>query len=154
MANLEQVEALQAGGERARALHALYARARGGGLRRFESPACVWRSRLKRKAAKAAKASLPALQYREVDGQFYFKLQTSAGALLQSVGFSAPKDAAQAIAQLQQQGHPDCLGALLGACGRNFVATGVRRFTSAGPRPLMSRQYLTYRSHLAARDGQ
>ena len=58
------------------------------------------------KAAKAAKAALPSFkQYREADGQFYFKLVAADGRLLlQSTGFAAPKDAGQAIARLQQQG--------------------------------------------------
>ncbi|MBL0946134.1 MAG: tryptophan--tRNA ligase [Hydrogenophaga sp.] len=56
--------------------------------------------------AKAAKAALPAFkQYREKDGQFYFKLTDAKGAvLLQSRGFAAPRDAAQAMARLQQEG--------------------------------------------------
>lgn len=56
--------------------------------------------------AKAAKVAKPAFkQYRETDGQFYFKLLAADGRLLlQSVGFAAPKDAGQAIARLQQQG--------------------------------------------------
>jgi tryptophanyl-tRNA synthetase len=42
-------------------------------------------------------------QYREKDGQFYFKLVDPQGSvLLQSLGFSSPKDAGLAIAQLQQ----------------------------------------------------
>ena len=57
-------------------------------------------------ATKAAKAAAPAFkQYREKDGQFYFKLVDAQGKLLlQSTGFAAPRDAAQAIARLQQQG--------------------------------------------------
>jgi tryptophanyl-tRNA synthetase len=55
-------------------------------------------------AAKAARAASPAFkQYREQDGQFYFKLVDPQGrVLLQSLGFSSPKDAGLAIAQLQQ----------------------------------------------------
>ena len=58
----------------------------------------------KQKAAE--KASLPVFkQYREKDGLFYFKLHDAAGQLLlQSAGFEAPKDAGQAIAQLQEHG--------------------------------------------------
>ncbi|MBT9552306.1 MAG: tryptophan--tRNA ligase [Hydrogenophaga sp.] len=57
-------------------------------------------------AAKAAKAAAPGFkQYREKDGQFYFKLVDAQGSLLlQSIGFASPRDAAQAIALLQQQG--------------------------------------------------
>ena len=44
-------------------------------------------------------------QYRERDGQFYFKLMDAHGRLLlQSAGFDVPKDAAQAMAQLREQG--------------------------------------------------
>ena len=55
---------------------------------------------------KTAKASLPAFkQYREADGKFHFKLVDSQGQLLlQSHGFDAPRDAAQAIVLLQTQG--------------------------------------------------
>ncbi len=56
--------------------------------------------------AKAAKAALPAFkQYREKDGLFYFKLTDAKGlVLLQSRGFAAPREAAQAMARLQQEG--------------------------------------------------
>ncbi|GAB3356171.1 MULTISPECIES: tryptophan--tRNA ligase [Giesbergeria] len=55
---------------------------------------------------KTAKVAKPAFkQYREADGQFYFKLLAADGRLLlQSTGFIAPKEAGQAIARLQQQG--------------------------------------------------
>ncbi|MES2951724.1 MAG: tryptophan--tRNA ligase [Pseudomonadota bacterium] len=55
---------------------------------------------------KAAKATLPSFkQYREADGQFRFKLVNAQGlVLLQSLGFASPKDAGQAIAQLQREG--------------------------------------------------
>ena len=43
--------------------------------------------------------------YRAADGLFYFKLLNGAGRiLLESHGFATPKDAAQAIAALQQRG--------------------------------------------------
>ena len=55
------------------------------------------------KVAKVANASFK--QYRETDGQFYFKLLKSDGKLLlQSRGFAAPKEAALAIALLQREG--------------------------------------------------
>ncbi|HSX93227.1 MAG TPA: tryptophan--tRNA ligase [Hydrogenophaga sp.] len=56
--------------------------------------------------AKTAKAALPVFkQYREKDGLFYFKLTDAKGALLlQSTGFTAPRDAAQAMARLQAEG--------------------------------------------------
>ncbi len=55
------------------------------------------------KETKAVVASFK--QYREKDGQFYFKLVDAQGhTLLQSLGFSSPKDAGQAIARLQAEG--------------------------------------------------
>ena len=56
-------------------------------------------------AAKATKAALPSFkQYREKDGQFYFKLVAADGRLLlQSTGFDAPRDAGQSIARLQKE---------------------------------------------------
>ncbi|MFZ3124822.1 MAG: tryptophan--tRNA ligase [Acidovorax sp.] len=67
------------------------------------------------KAPKAPKAALPSFkQYRDTDGQFYFKFVAADGRLLlQSTGFAAPKDAGQAIARLQQQGE-SALAALAG----------------------------------------
>ncbi len=58
------------------------------------------------KSQQAAKVALPVFkQYREADGLFYFKLQNADGQLLlQSAGFVAPKDAGQAIADLQSRG--------------------------------------------------
>ena len=57
----------------------------------------------------SAKEDKPALssfkQYREKDGQFYFKLVTPQGlVLLQSTGFTSPKDSGQIIARLQKEG--------------------------------------------------
>ena len=53
------------------------------------------------KAIKTASAAFK--QYRESDGQFYFKLVDTQGkVLLQSLGFTSPKDAGLAIGQLQQ----------------------------------------------------
>ena len=55
------------------------------------------------KAAKVASAAFK--QYREADGQFYFKLLDAKGALLlQSTGFANPKEAAQVMAQLKAGG--------------------------------------------------
>ena len=55
---------------------------------------------------KAAKVALPSFkQYREADGQFYFKLFSAENKLLvQSLGFASGKEAAMAITTLQQQG--------------------------------------------------
>jgi tryptophanyl-tRNA synthetase len=56
--------------------------------------------------AKEAKIALPSFkQYREKDGQFYFKLVDTKGqVLLQSLGFASAKEAAQTIARLQSEG--------------------------------------------------
>jgi tryptophanyl-tRNA synthetase len=53
---------------------------------------------------KTERAAAPAFkQYREKDGQFYFKLVDPQGrVLLQSLGFALPKEAALVIGQLQQ----------------------------------------------------
>ncbi len=58
------------------------------------------------RAAKTGKVAKPLFkQYRESDGQFYFKLVGTDGTLLlQSLGFESPKDAGQAIGLLQKQG--------------------------------------------------
>jgi tryptophanyl-tRNA synthetase len=58
------------------------------------------------RAAKTGKVAKPLFkQYRESDGQFYFKLVGTDGTLLlQSLGFTSPKDAGQAIGWLQKQG--------------------------------------------------
>ncbi|WP_022971803.1 tryptophan--tRNA ligase [Xanthomonas maliensis] len=55
-----------------------------------------------------SKAALPVFkQYREQDGQFYFKLADAAGTvLLQSDGFASPRDAGQLIARLKQAEQP------------------------------------------------
>ena len=72
-------------------------------------------------ATKAAKVALPSFkQYREADGQFYFKLQDAKGTLLlQSVGFASPKEAGQTIAQLKAQGW------VAGLQAAAMLATGV-----------------------------
>ena len=58
----------------------------------------------KPKETVVAKAALPIFkQYREADGQFYFKLLDGQGdLLLQSSGYPAPRDAGQRIAGLKQ----------------------------------------------------
>ncbi len=55
------------------------------------------------KSTKGSKAALPSFkQYREADGQFYFKLVDADGTLLlQSAAYTSPKEAGAAIAQLQ-----------------------------------------------------
>ncbi|MFC7433814.1 tryptophan--tRNA ligase [Hydrogenophaga bisanensis] len=56
--------------------------------------------------ARAGKIAKPAFkQYREKDGLFYFKLTDARGELLlQSQGFANPREAAQHIGRLQQEG--------------------------------------------------
>ena len=68
------------------------------GLRALASAAATQTS------SKTNRAASPSFkQYREQDGQFYFKLVDTQGrVLLQSLGFASPKDAGMAIAQLQQ----------------------------------------------------
>jgi tryptophanyl-tRNA synthetase len=57
----------------------------------------------KASTAAATKASQPSIkQYREADGQFYFKLLDGDGRLLlQSPGYAAPREAGQAVAALK-----------------------------------------------------
>ena len=97
-ARIEQT--LLAGAERARALATPFIRE----LRSAVGLRSLVQASTAAKPAKAAKASLPAFkQYRENDGKFYFKLLAADGRLLlQSTGFDAPKEAGQAIAQLQK----------------------------------------------------
>jgi tryptophanyl-tRNA synthetase len=73
------------------------------------------RSSVQATSGKSAKAALPVLkQYREKDGLFYFKLVDPRGRLLlQSLSFESPREAAQAIGQLQTQGEA-ALAALAG----------------------------------------
>jgi tryptophanyl-tRNA synthetase len=70
-------------------------------------------------ASKAAKLERPLFkQYRESDGQFYFKLLDAKGTLLlQSTGFANPKEAAQVMGQLKAGGT-----SALPAC-QLFIAT-------------------------------
>ena len=97
-ARIEQT--LLAGAERARALATPFIKELRSavGLRSLAQTSAA-------KNAKAAKVALPSFkQYREADGKFYFKLLAADGRLLlQSTGFAAPKEAGQAIAQLQTQ---------------------------------------------------
>lgn len=74
---------------------------------------------------KTAKASLPVFkQYRDADGRFYFKLLDTKGQLLlQSNGFDSPKEAGQAIAQLQTAG----VSALTGLEGKLQAVSGVNQ---------------------------
>jgi tryptophanyl-tRNA synthetase len=102
MAHPERIEALLLqGATKARAIATPFmAQLRAAvGLRGLNTTAKTASS----KASKTALASFK--QYREKDGQFYFKLVDPAGSvLLQSRGFESPKVAGQAIAQLQREG--------------------------------------------------
>ena len=103
LAQPETIEAiLQAGAEKARAVATPLMRElrHAVGLRRLVSTVTTVNK------SKLVKASLATFkQYREADGQFYFKLLGHDGKLLlQSLGFELPKDAALAIARLKQQG--------------------------------------------------
>ncbi|MCM2347987.1 tryptophan--tRNA ligase [Acidovorax soli] len=103
IAHPEQIEqTLLAGAERARQIATPFVRT----LRAAVGLRSLARGAATPKAAKAAKTALPSFkQYRENDGQFYFKFVAADGRLLlQSTGFAAPKDAGQAIARLQRQG--------------------------------------------------
>ncbi|MBV7427391.1 MULTISPECIES: tryptophan--tRNA ligase [unclassified Acidovorax] len=97
-ARIEQT--LLAGAERARALATPFIRE----LRAAVGLRSLAQATAAPKPAKAAKTALPSFkQYREADGKFYFKLVDADGRLLlQSTGFDAPKEAGQAIAQLQK----------------------------------------------------
>lgn len=98
----ERIEkTLLAGAEKARAIATPFtARLRHAvGLRPLQATATATTSKGGKSAAPSFK------QYREQDGLFYFKLLDAQGAvLLQSTGFAAPRDAAQAMAQLQREG--------------------------------------------------
>ncbi|RQO60598.1 tryptophan--tRNA ligase [Paucibacter sp. KBW04] len=103
MAHPERIEAiLQEGAAKARKLAGpLLARAREAvGLRSFIAAPQVAAK------AKVAKAALPVFkQYREADGQFYFKLNAADGTLLlQSQGFAEGRAAGQWVARLKREG--------------------------------------------------
>jgi tryptophanyl-tRNA synthetase len=102
MAHPEKVEALLlAGAQKARAIATPFmTKLRSAvGLRSLSAGTSTQQA----KASKVATAAFK--QYREKDGQFYFKLVDSTGELLlQSKGFDSPKVAGQAIGQLQREG--------------------------------------------------
>ena len=94
---------LLAGADKARQLATPFMREvrHAVGLRPLSSGSTV--AGKERKTDKPAVASFK--QYREKDGQFYFKLVDAQGqVLLQSLGFASPKDAGQTIARLQTEG--------------------------------------------------
>lgn len=103
MAHPEQIEAvLMAGAAKARAQAApLLQRLREAvGLRRFRPLAAPVQAAVK------AKSALPVFkQYREDDGQFYFKLNAADGELLlQSRGFAQGREAGHWVARLKREG--------------------------------------------------
>ena len=102
MAHPEKVEALLlAGAKKARAIATPFmTQLRSAvGLRTLSATSTAQTT----KADKVALASFK--QYREKDGQFYFKLQAADGSLLlQSKAFASGRDAGQAVAQLQREG--------------------------------------------------
>ncbi|GAC1599236.1 MAG: tryptophan--tRNA ligase [Ramlibacter sp.] len=98
--NPEQLERiLQAGAQKARARATPFmAQLRQAvGLRNLSA------ANTKPRSSKASRTAMPAFkQYREADGQFYFKLVDASGrVLLQSIGFASAKDAGQTIARLR-----------------------------------------------------
>jgi len=63
-----------------------------------------------------AATALPAFkQYREADGQFYFKLALEDEVLLQSRGFAAPKEIGQLLGRAKSDASAELLDALLAA---------------------------------------
>ncbi|RYX94669.1 MAG: tryptophan--tRNA ligase [Comamonadaceae bacterium] len=103
MAHPQRIEdRLQAGADKARRIATPFMRELRGavGLRSLGQKAATGG---KSKAAKVAAPSFK--QYRENDGQFYFKLLATDGKLLlQSGAYAAPRDAAQALSLLQTKG--------------------------------------------------
>ena len=103
MAHPERVEAVfQEGATRARAIATPFMRE----LRTAVGLRTLAQGAAQKASSKPVKAALPSFkQYRDHDGKFYFKFMDSQGRLLlQSTGFDAPKNAGQAISQLQTQG--------------------------------------------------
>ena len=103
MAEPERIEAiLQQGALKARAIAApLLAQLRQAvGLRRFQPLQAASAGPAK------AKAALPVFkQYRETDGQFYFKLSAADGqVLLQSQGFAGGREAGEWVKRLKTEG--------------------------------------------------
>ncbi len=113
MADPQRLEdILQAGAARARAIAApLLAELREAvGLRRFADVAT------RAAGMKVEREALPQVkQYREADGQFYFKLLSAEGQLLlQSEGYPSPKEAGQALLRLRQCSGSELVEALAG----------------------------------------
>ncbi|HKX94626.1 MAG TPA: tryptophan--tRNA ligase [Methylibium sp.] len=112
MAHPEQIEAtLEAGARKARAVAQPFIQnlRRAVGLR----PMMAVPRPLKATEAPAAKAALPVFkQYRESDGQFYFKLSAAYGSLLlQSEGFADGREAGGWVKRLKTEGAAALAGA-------------------------------------------
>jgi len=123
---------LQAGAQRARAIATPFMQQlrHAVGLRDLRAQAQT--------QAKDRKVALPSFkQYREQDGQFYFKFCAADGrVLLQSGAFASPKDAAQTLRQLQANGATalDALGAIITmptGVTRSDVATALQTLQTA-----------------------
>jgi tryptophanyl-tRNA synthetase len=101
-------ELLQVGARKARAIAApLLARLREAvGLRRFVALPAEAIEVSGRPPSGPLRRALPVFkQYREADGRFYFKLTDADGrVLLQSAGFTSPREAGQRIASLRSEG--------------------------------------------------
>lgn len=115
MADPVKIEAiLQAGARKATALSSPFMSElrHAVGLRKLVLPSTSTQK------PKASKVNLPSFkQYREADGQFYFKFLDADGKLLlQSLGFATPKEAAWAMSTLQKQGLPGLQGQLASVC--------------------------------------
>ncbi len=89
------------------------------------------RSQPGEKKDKVAKAALPSFkQYREADGQFYFKFVDAQGRLLlQSAAYASPKEAGQAIKALQQD--DAALATLPAATDPQALRTALRQLRAA-----------------------
>ncbi|MCX7033368.1 MAG: tryptophan--tRNA ligase, partial [Arenimonas sp.] len=100
------------------------------------------------KAGAKAKSALPQFkQYREKDGQFYFKLQAADGSeLMQSVAHASPRDAGERIAALKRDGagalrqvegaglelHGQAVGALAAGANLDALALALAAFSEEG----------------------
>ena len=129
MAHPEDIEAiLQAGAARARAIASpLLAELRHAvGLRRFEPIQVQAAPQVK------ARVALPVFkQYREADGQFYFKLSAHDGrVLLQSQAFAGGRDAGEWVKKLKTEGAAALAGAPV-ALGEGVTADEVAQALAA-----------------------
>jgi tryptophanyl-tRNA synthetase len=111
VANPDQVEAvLQAGADKARARATPFLKElrHAVGLRRMVASAAV-----QTPAESADKPAVPLVkQYREADGQFYFKVATAAGqVLLQSAAFAEGREAGNWVKRFKTEGAAALVGA-------------------------------------------